>query len=74
MEWGAAAATSVEVAGTGVGSAREYVWSGLTAGTGYQFQLVAFRGTPDVDAVYGPLSNIAGTSTQSPPPPPGGSQ
>src|SRR2546422_6940525 len=29
-----------------------------TAGTTYSFQLVAFRGTLNVNAVFGPLSNV----------------
>jgi hypothetical protein len=36
------------------------------ASTSYQFQLVAFRGTLNVDAVFGALSNVAsGTTTTS---------
>jgi len=39
---------------------------GLGAGVAYQFQLVAFRGTLNVDAVFGGLSNVAsGTTTAS---------
>jgi Bacterial Ig-like domain (group 2) len=39
---------------------------GLTASTGYQFELVAFRGTLNVNAVFGALSNVAsGTTTVS---------
>jgi hypothetical protein len=50
---------------------------GLTPATGYQFQLVAFRGTLNVNAVFGALSNGAsGTTaiavTVLPPPPLGG--
>ncbi len=32
--------------------------------------MVAFRGTLDVDAVFGDLSNIASGTTSAPPPPP----
>lgn len=33
--------------------------TGLTTGTQYDIQLVAYKGTPNVDAVYSNLSNIA---------------
>ena len=42
---------------------RACVVSGLTAGTTYSFELVAYRGTLKVDAVFGALSNIATSST-----------
>jgi hypothetical protein len=39
--------------------------------TSYQFQLVAFRGTLNIDAVFGAISNVAtGTTTGTLPPPP----
>ncbi len=57
---------SVPVAGTAIGASRSCTVLGLASGTGYQFQLVAFRGTMNVDAVYGGLSNVAsGTTTSS---------
>src|SRR6266568_4733579 len=46
------------VAGTAIGSTRTCTVLGLTAGTTYSFQLVAFRGTLNVNAVFGPLSNV----------------
>jgi uncharacterized protein YjdB len=49
--------------GTTIGAARTCTVLGLTASTGYQVQLVAFRGTLDVDAVFGGLSNVAGGTT-----------
>jgi len=39
---------------------------GLTAGTQYDFQLVAFRGTLNVNAVFGPLSNVASATARTP--------
>src|SRR5438270_415721 len=39
---------------------------GLTAGTSYDFRLVAFRGTLNLNAVFGPLSNVASGTAQTP--------
>src|SRR6266545_7392706 len=65
------------VLGISIGATRTCTILGLTPATGYQVQLVSYRGTLDVDAVFGPLSNVAsGTtaaSTPPPPPPPPGS-
>src|SRR5437773_701688 len=61
----------VPVAGTSIGAGRSCSVRGLQPATAYQFQMVAFRGTLDVDAVFGGLSNIAsGTTTSGSPPPP----
>jgi hypothetical protein len=51
------------VAGTTVGSALTCTVLGLTANTAYQFQVVAFRGTLNVNAVLGALSNVASATT-----------
>jgi uncharacterized protein YjdB len=51
------------VSGSVVGATRTCTALGLTAATAYQFQLVAFRGTLNVNAVFGALSNIASGST-----------
>jgi uncharacterized protein YjdB len=48
--------------GQTVGSVRTCVVEGLGAGTGYEFQLVAFRNTGE-GAVYGAPSNVAGATT-----------
>ena len=57
---------SVPVAGTAIGAARTCTVLGLASGVSYQFQMVAFRGTLNVDAVFGGFSNIAsGTTTAS---------
>ena len=51
------------VAGTAIGGKRACTVLGLTPATAYQFQLVAFRGTLSLNAVFGGLSNIAGATT-----------
>ena len=52
------------IAGTTIGTTRTCTVLGLASGTIYQFQIVAFRGTLNVDAVFGALSNVAsGTTT-----------
>src|SRR2546426_131888 len=53
------------MAGTAIGTKRACTVVGLVAGTTYSFELVAFRGTLGVNAVFGGLSNIA-TATTSP--------
>src|SRR6185503_19500443 len=66
--WGAATdvtkgSCKVPLVGTTVGAKRTCKVQGLAASTAYQFQMVAFRGTLNVDAVFGELSNIAGRTT-----------
>ena len=72
LSWAAATSVSqgtcaVPVAGTAIGATRTCTVLGLASATSYQFRLVAFRGTLNVDAVFGAFSNIAsgttGTST-----------
>ena len=75
LSWGSATDVARGVcgsmSGTSVGARRSCTVLGLQPSTAYQFQLVAFRGTLNVDAVFGGLSNIAsGTTSGSPPPPP----
>ena len=53
----------VPVAGTMIGATRNCTVLGLTPSTSYQFQLVAFRGTRNLNAVYGPLSNVVTGTT-----------
>ena len=57
------------VAGTAIGAKRSCTVLGLAAATGYQFQLVAFRGTLNVNAVFGALSTVASGTTALDPPP-----
>lgn len=49
--------------GSSIGAQRTCSVTGLDAGTQYQFQLVAFRGTLNLDAVFGQLSNAASATT-----------
>src|SRR5437868_6210712 len=54
------------VAGTTIGAKRTCTVLGLTAGTTYTFQLVAYRGTLTLNAVFGNLSNpVTGTTGAS---------
>jgi uncharacterized protein YjdB len=54
---------AVPMAGTAIGAKRSCTVLGLTASTAYQFQVVAFRGTLNVNAVFGALSNVASGTT-----------
>ena len=70
ISWGdAASATSgtctTPVTGTGIGSRLTCTVLGLSASTNYNFQLVAFRGTLNMNAVFGGLSNIVLTTTSN---------
>jgi hypothetical protein len=76
ISWGSATSVSsgtcsTPVAGNQIGAAKTCTVFGLQPSTPYQFQLIAFRGTLNVDAIFGGLSNVAsGTTSGSPPPPP----
>jgi len=76
IAWGTAASVSVgtcatPVAGSAIGATRSCTVRGLAPNTGDQFQLVAFRGTMNLNAVYGGRSNVAnGTTAPSVVPPP----
>src|SRR5207247_3456370 len=68
LSWGSASdigrgTCTGALAGTAIGAKRACTVSGLVAGTGYQFQLIAFRGTLNVNAVFGALSNVAAGAT-----------
>jgi hypothetical protein len=52
--------------GQSIGGTITCTVEGLQASTDYDFQLVAYRGTLNVDAVFGPLSNIINGTTQDP--------
>jgi len=56
---------TVPMGGTAIGATRSCTVLGLASGTAYQFQMVAFRGTMNVNAVYGALSNVASATTTS---------
>lgn len=72
ITWGSATALT-PLTGQLVGAKRTVTIPGLTAATGYQCQVVAYRGTLNVNAVFGAFSNVAsGTTAVStvPVPPP----
>ena len=54
---------AMPVVGTAVGASRTCTVLGLASSTTYSFELVAFRGTLNVNAVFGALSNIATGTT-----------
>jgi hypothetical protein len=78
ISWGSATTVTsgscaAPVIGTAIGSALTCKVAALKPSTSYGFQLVAFRGTLNGGAVFGPLSNAASATTSasgSPPPPP----
>ena len=68
MSWGSAPSVTngtcaVPLAGTAIGAKRSCTVLGLAASTAYQFEVVAYRGTLNVDAVFGALSNVASGTT-----------
>src|SRR5947207_1622900 len=69
ITWGGAGSSvspgtcATPVAGTAIAAKRTCTVLGLTPATTYQFQLVAFRGTLALNAVFGGLSNIVGATT-----------
>ena len=63
ISWGSAlvvtqGSCATPVTGTTIGAHHRCTVLGLTRGTSYQFQVVAFRGTLNRDAVFGDLSNV----------------
>src|SRR5258708_25012598 len=72
LSWGSAPSVTngtctVPLVGTAIGATKKCTILGLSAGTGYQVQLIASRGTLNVNAVFGALSNVAaGTTPASP--------
>ena len=68
ISWGSATATSLgtctaPISGTSIGSALTCTVLGLVPSTKYDFQVIAFRGTLNQNAVFGNLSNIVSTTT-----------
>jgi hypothetical protein len=70
LSWGASVPSvtrgtcATPVTGTTIGVKRSCTVLGLKPGTTYSFELVAFRGTLNLNAVFGGLSNVAsGTTT-----------
>ena len=77
ISWGSATSVTAgtcksPVTGTAIGTVLTCVAGGLRPSTKYNFQLVAFRGTLNFNAVFGALSNVAVATTTAPtaPPPP----
>jgi hypothetical protein len=69
IAWASAASVTqgsctTPVAGSLFGAKRTCTVLGLVGATGYQFQVVAFRGTLNVDAVFGGFSNVASGTTR----------
>src|SRR5207302_1168911 len=64
LVWGGSASSvsrgtcSAPLSGSRIGARRTCTILGLAAGTTYSFQLVAFRGELNGDAVFGDLSNM----------------
>ncbi len=75
ISWGSATAVArgtcaTPLAGSAIGAKRTCTVLGLSASTTFGFQLIAFRGTLNVDAVFGGLSNVAtGTTAAGAPKP-----
>ena len=70
MSWGSGTSAAVgtcatPLAGTGVASALSCTVLALSPSTSYNFQVVAFRGNMNANAVFGELSNVATASTLS---------
>jgi hypothetical protein len=68
IDWGSAPAVSNGtcagvVTGSSIGATKTCTVTSLTNATIYQFQLVPYRGTLGVDAVFGPLSNVLQVTT-----------
>src|SRR3989442_885046 len=69
LSWGSAPSVTKEtcatpLAGSAIGNKRSCTVLGLTPATGYQFQLIPFRGTLNMGtAVFGSVSNVASGTT-----------
>jgi hypothetical protein len=68
INWGIA--SILPLAGTTIGTVRDIVLVGRLPGTSYQCQIVAYRGTLNVNAVFGALSGVVTARTTAPIPPP----
>ncbi len=72
ISWGSAAnvasgTCTSPVSGYAAGAAVQCTVTGLTPATNYDFQVVAYRGTLNSNAVFGALSNVASVTTPSAP-------
>ncbi len=73
ISWGSAASVSqgscaAPIAPVSIGSTVRCTALGLAPSTSYQFQVVAFSGTLNSNAVFGAVSNVASTTTAAAPP------
>src|SRR6266571_6023681 len=73
LSWGSAPSVTrgtcaVPLGGSAIGARRSCTVLGLSPSKSYQFQLVPFRGTLNVNAAFGGLSNVASGTTASRPP------
>jgi hypothetical protein len=64
IRWWEAHETEVSIPGVQIGSTAEYEVTGLAGGSPYELQLVTYRGTLNVDAQFGALSNVAAATTE----------
>ena len=74
MAWGSATSATTgtcatPLAGNAIGATLSCTVLGLSPSTNYNFQLIAFRGTLNGNAVFGGLSNVAAGSTTALPAP-----
>jgi uncharacterized protein YjdB len=72
INWGSATSVTqgscaTPIAGAAIGTVVHCTVLGLAPSTGYQFQIVAFRGTLNVSATFGALSNVASAATSAGP-------
>jgi hypothetical protein len=72
MSWSSARSVTLgpcatPLAGESEGSGQFCAILGLATGTDYEFQMVAYRGTLNQDAVFGQLSNVAAAQTTTQP-------
>jgi len=75
ISWGTAnpvvnGTCATPVVGTGVGGTISCTIVALSPSTSYNFQVMAFRGTLNANAVFGGSSNVVAASTVAVPPPP----
>ena len=68
ISWGAATSVAqgtcaTPLAGSAIGATKTCTVLGLAPSSGYQFQILPFRGTLNVNAVFGGVSNVASGTT-----------
>lgn len=63
IAWWSASSTERTISGTAIGANLEYRYTGLSSSSTHQFQIVAYRGTLNQDAVFGEISSKATATT-----------